>query len=56
MQESSSSDELSASDLTSTETEESSLDLLEMMTMQEWEGDSEGPPTVHEDDTVPPKR
>ncbi|XP_074936243.1 uncharacterized protein LOC142050930 [Phalacrocorax aristotelis] len=55
-QESSSSDELSASDLTSTETEESSLDLLEMMTMQEWEGDSEGPPTVHEDDTVPPKR
>ena len=55
MQESTSSEQSSVSPLTSTETGESSPDLLEM-TMEEWEEAGEESPTVHEDDTVPPKR
>ncbi|KAM6107426.1 uncharacterized protein FYN12_011390 isoform 2-T2 [Phoenicopterus ruber ruber] len=54
-QESRSSEQSSGSSPTSTETEESSPDLLEMM-MEEWEEAREEPPTVHEDDTVPPRR
>ncbi|KAM6236788.1 uncharacterized protein M6G45_012485 [Spheniscus humboldti] len=53
--ESSSSEQSSVSSPTSTETGESSPDLLEMM-MEEWEEAREEPATVHEDDAVPAKR
>lgn len=55
MQETSSPERSSVSLPTSSESGESSPDLLEMM-MEEWEADGEEPPTVPEDDTVPPKR
>lgn len=55
MQKSSSSEQPSVSPLTGTEMRESSPDRLEMM-MKECEEAREEPLTVHEDDTVPPKR
>lgn len=54
MQETSSPEQSSVSLLTSMETEDSSPDLLELMT-EEWE-EAEEPPTDPEDDTVPPRR
>ncbi|XP_049671536.1 coiled-coil domain-containing protein 81-like [Accipiter gentilis] len=64
-QESSTSEQASGSPSTSTETTGSSPDLLETTDsspdlleamMKEWEEAGEEPPTVCEDDTVPPKR
>ena len=65
MQESITSEQASGSPSTSTETGDSSPDLLETTDsspdlletmMGEWEEAGEEPPTVCEDDTVPPKR
>ncbi|KAM9662087.1 uncharacterized protein ACIBXB_012281 isoform 2-T4 [Morphnus guianensis] len=64
-QESSTSEQASVSPSTSTETGDSSPDLLETRDsspdlletmMEEWEEAGREPPTVCEDDTVPPKR
>ncbi|KAM6032497.1 uncharacterized protein LJ206_002323 [Theristicus caerulescens] len=55
-QESSSSKPSSVSLPTSTETGESSPNTLETTMTEEREEAEEEPPTVHEDDTVPPKR
>ncbi|XP_068272051.1 uncharacterized protein [Nyctibius grandis] len=54
-QESSSSEQSSVSLLTSMDTWNSRTDLLEV-TMEEWEESREEPPTVHEDNPIPPKR
>lgn len=57
MQESSSSECSSVSSLSSVETDVSSFEPLEIKTiMENWEEAGEEPPTVPEDDTVPPKR
>lgn len=57
MQESSSSECSSDSSTSSVESDASSCDLLEIRTiMENWEEAEEEPPTVPEDNTVPPKR